>query len=167
MTAAPGEFVLTIGAGVPIVALVVSAFLGARVPWLGIALVPATLFHLALTYPTNSAFIRRPWALLAIYAPVLAWAYFTFFTGQIIEGMSSNAFGPSARVAPTYVYFAPVFFVWMFASVMLFARAWWQVRKTPRRWMLGIVLVRLVCGTVPAAVTELLWPLISARDTPL
>ena len=215
MTAAPGEFVLTLGAGVPVVALVVSAFLGAyvfglnprgaanrsvllvmlafalwdvgevvqrsfapgtspdtlfvwaRVTWLGIALVPATLYHLALTYPTNSAFVRRSWALFVIYAPVLAWAYFVFFTGRIIEGMSSNAFGPSARVAPTYVYFAPVFFVWMFTSVMLFVRAWWQVRKTPSRWMFGIVLVGLICGTVPAAVTELLWPFLSASDTRL
>src|SRR3972149_6448611 len=98
MTAAPGEFVLTIGEGVPIVALVVRGFLGAYVfgltprgaanrsvlfvmfafalwdvgevvqrafaagtspdslffwargTWLGLALVPAPPFPLALTY---------------------------------------------------------------------------------------------------------------------
>ena len=210
---ASAEFVLTLGAGLPIVALVVSAFLGvyvfglnprgaanrsvllvmlafvlwdlgeviqrsfaagtppetlflwARFTWVGIALVPATLFHLALTYPTKSSWIRRPWALAAIYAPALAWAYLITSTGLIINGMSSNAFGPSARVAPTYVYLAPVFFAWMFSSVMLFVRSWWQVRKTPSRWMLGVVLVGLLCGTVPAAITELLWPLLSASDT--
>ena len=216
MTAATSaEFVLSLGAGLPIVALVVSAFLGAyvfglnprgaanrsvllvmlsfalwdlgeviqrsfaagaspealffwaRFTWVAIALVPATLYHLALTYPTNSAWIRRPWALAAIYAPALAWGYLITSTGLIINGMSSNAFGPSARVAPTYAYFAPVFFVWMFSSVMLFVRSWWQVRKTPSRWMLGVVLVGLIFGTVPAAVTELLWPLLSASDTRL
>src|SRR5439155_1480312 len=78
---------------------------------------------------------------------------------------SSNAFGPSARVAPTYVYLAPVFFVWMFTSVMLFVRSWWKVRKTPSRWVFGVVLLGLIAGTVPAAVTELLWPILSSNDT--
>lgn len=207
------EFALNPGAGLPIIALVVSAFLGAyvfglnprgaanrsfllvmfafalwdvgeaiqrsfvagtatdmllpwaRLTWVGIALVPAALFHLALTYPTRSPWIRRPWMLAVVYAPAVAWAYLITATGFIISGMSSNAFGPSARVAPTYIFFAPVFFVWMFASVMLFIRSWWKVRKTPSRWMLGVVLVGLICGTVPAAVTELLWPILSATDT--
>ena len=206
-------FVLNLGAALPIVALLVSAFLGAyvfglnprssanrsvllvmiafafwdlgevvqrslavgvsqdafffwaRVTWVAIAFVPATLFHLALTYPTKAAWIQRRWAFAAIYIPALAWAYLISMTGLIINGMSSNAFGPSARVAPTYVYFAPLFFVWMFTSVMLFVRSWWQVRKTPSRWMFGVVLFGLIAGTVPAAVTELLWPLISSSDT--
>ena len=137
----------------------------ARFTWVGIALVPATLYHLALTYPTKSEWIRRPWALAAIYAPFVGWAYLISMTDLIINGMSSNAFGPSARVAPTYQYFAPVFFAWMFASVMLFVRSWWQVRKTPSRWMLGVVLLGLICGTFPAAITELLWPVLTANNT--
>ncbi|TLZ85751.1 MAG: hypothetical protein E6K05_00760, partial [Methanobacteriota archaeon] len=206
-------FVLNLGAVLPIIALFVSAFLGAyvfglnprgpanrsvllvmiafafwdlgevvqrslapgtssdvlffwaRVTWVAIAFVPATLYQLALTYPTKADWIRRPWALAAIYVPALAWASLISMTGLVINGMSSNAFGPSARVAPTYAYFAPVFFVWMFTSVMLFVRSWWQVRKTPSRWVFGVVLLGLIAGTVPAAVTELLWPILSSNDT--
>src|SRR5437867_4612813 len=74
----------------------------ARFTWVGIALVPATLYHLALTYPTKSEWIRRPWALVAIYAPFVFWAYLIVGTGLIIDGISSNAFGPSARVSTAY-----------------------------------------------------------------
>jgi uncharacterized protein DUF835/histidine kinase-like protein len=137
----------------------------ARFTWVGIVLVPATLYHLALTYPTKSDWLRRPGALAVLYAPALGWIYLVTATNLIIDGMSLNAFGPSAHVAPTYVYFAPIFFVWMFSSVALFFRAWWQIRKTPSRWMLGVVLAGLVAGTVPAAVTELMWPILSAADT--
>src|SRR5438445_4734215 len=206
-------FVLNLGALLPIIALFVSAFLGAyvfglnprgpanrsvllvmiafvvwdvgevvqrslapgtspdvlffwaRVTWVAIAFVPATLYQLALTYPTKARWIRRSWALAAIYVPGLAWASLISMTGLVINGMSSNAFGPSARVAPTYAYLAPVFFVWMFTSVMLFVRSWWQVRKTPSRWVFGVVLLGLIAGTVPAAVTELLWPILSSNDT--
>src|SRR5688572_6030931 len=207
------QFVFSAGAILPLVALLVSAFLGvfvvglnprgaanrsvllvmlafvlwdvgeviqrslapgtpadvlfpwARLTWAGIVLVPATLYHLALTYPAKSAFIRKPWALAAIYAPALGWMYLVTATNLIIDGMTSNGFGPSARSAPTYVYFAPVFFVWMFSSVTLFVRSWWQVRKTPSRWMLGVVLAGLIAGTIPAAITELLWPISIRSDT--
>src|SRR5947208_798307 len=206
-------FVLNLGAALPIVALFVSAFLGAyvfglnprgpanrsallvmiafvvwdvgevvqrslapgtspdvlffwaRVTWVAIAFVPASLYQLALTYPTKADWIRRSWAIAAIYVPALAWASLISMTGLVINGMSSNAFGPSARVAPTYAYLAPVFFVWMFTSVMLFVRSWWKVRKTPSRWVFGVVLLGLIAGTVPAAVTELLWPILSSNDT--
>ncbi len=142
-------------------------FFWARVTWVGIALVPSTLYHLALTYPTRTTRLRRPWLILAIYAPFVGWAYLITSTAWIINGMSANAFGPSARVAPTYAYFAPLFFVWMFSSVMLFVRSWWKIRKTPSRLMLGVVVLGLIAGTVPAAVTELLWPVITASDTRL
>src|SRR5437867_11338026 len=206
-------FVLNLGAALPIVALFVSAFLGAyvfglsprgpanrsvllvmiafvvwdvgevvqrslapgtspdvlffwaRVTWVAIAFVPATLYQLALTYPTKADWIRRSWAIAAIYVPALAWASLISMTGLVINGMSSNAFGPSSRVAPTYAYLAPVFFVWMFASVMLCVRSCWQVRQTPSRWVFGVVLLGLLAGTVPAAVTELLWPILSSNDT--
>src|SRR6266566_4975111 len=49
-------------------------FFWARVTWVAIAFVPATLYQLALTYPTKADWIRRPWALAAIYVPALAWA---------------------------------------------------------------------------------------------
>lgn len=209
------QFVFAIGALLPLVALLVSAFLGvfvlglnprgsanrsvlfvmlafvtwdageviqrsfapgtpseaiavwSRITWAGIVLVPATLYHLALSYPVKSAFLRRPWGLPAIYGPALAWVFLVTWTNWIIDGTTSNAFGPSARVAPTYAYFAPVFFAWMFASVMLFVRAWWRVRETPSRWMLGVVVLGLIAGTVPAAVTELLWPLLTRSETRL
>jgi len=137
----------------------------ARFTWIGIVLVPATLFHLTLTYPTKSDWIQKPWALVAIYAPFVGWAILITMTDLVIDGMSSNAFGPSARVAPTYAYLAPIFFAWMFASVMLFVGSWWKLRKTPDRWMQGVVVAGLIGGTVPAAVTELLWPLLSGSDT--
>src|SRR5207237_1301144 len=92
----------------------------ARFTWVAIALVPATLYHLALTYPTKSERIRRPWALAAIYAPFVFWAYLIVGTGLIIDGISSNAFGPSARVSSAYPSFAPVFGLWMFPAVALF-----------------------------------------------
>src|SRR5213596_3665002 len=214
MTAdAPVAFVFNLGAALPLVALLVSAFLGAyvfgvnprgsanrsvllvmlafvlwdlgeiverslavgtsadvllfwaRFTWVAIALVPATLYHLALTYPTKSERIRRPWALAAIYAPFVFWAYLIVGTGLIIDGVSSNAFGPSARVSSAYPYFAPVFGLWMFTGVALFVRSYWRVRKGPSQRMIGVVLGGLLLGTVPAAVTELLWPLLSASDT--
>src|SRR2546428_507181 len=109
--ASPAEFVLALGALLPLAALIVSSFLGAyvlglsprrsanrsaflvmvafiiwdlgeivqrsfapgtssdalffwaRVTWIGIVLVPATLYHLALTYPSRSPWFRGPWAL--------------------------------------------------------------------------------------------------------
>ncbi len=209
----PTDFVFSIGAVLPLVALVVSAFLGAyvfgmnprgpanrsvllvmfafvlwdlgevvqrssgpgtsdevllfwaRVTWVAIVLVPATLYHLALTYPAKSPRFRWPWTFAAIYAPFVGWAYLVAMTDLIINGVSSNTFGPSAQAAPTYGYFAPFFGVWMFSAVALFVRGYWQVRKTPSRRMLGIVLGGLILGTVPAAVTELAWPLLAPTDT--
>jgi hypothetical protein len=142
-------------------------FVWVRFTWTGIVLVPATLYHLALTYPTKSPWLQRPWALPAIYAPAVGWAYLITSTRLIIDGVSVNAFGPSARTAPDYAIFAPIFFIWMFSSVTLFFRSWWRVRKTPSRWMLGVVLAGLVAGTVPAAVTELLWPVLTTANTRL
>src|SRR5207247_10500562 len=97
--------------------------------------------------------------------PVLACAALMSMSGLVVNGTSSNAFGPCARAAPTYAYVAPAFFVWMFTSVMLVVRSWWQVRKTPSRWVFGVVLLGLIAGTVAAAVTELLWPILSSNDT--
>src|SRR5207244_11506071 len=97
-------------------------FCWARVTWVGIAFVPATLYQLALTYPTKADWIRRSWALAAIYVPALAWASLISMTGLVINGMSSNAFGPSARVAPTYAYLAPVIFVCVLPSLHFFVR---------------------------------------------
>jgi len=52
---------------------------------LAIALVPAALYHLALTYPS-----RRPWSprwfFAAVYAPFVAWAYLITMTNLIIDG---------------------------------------------------------------------------------
>src|SRR3989442_15653417 len=213
--ASPAEFVLALGALLPLAALIVSSFLGAyvlglsprrsanrsaflvmvafiiwdlgeivqrsfapgtssdalffwaRVTWIGIVLVPAPLYHLALTYPSRSPWFRGPWALAIIYAPFVFWAYLVTSTNLIISGMSANAFGPSARIAPTYAYFAPFFGVWMFSSVLVFVRSWWRVRKTPSRSMQSVVVLGLILGTVPAAVTELAWPVLTGTDTRL
>src|SRR5437870_1035660 len=137
--AMPAEFVLALGALLPLAALIVSSFLGAyvlglnprrsanrsaflvmvafiiwdlgeivqrsfapgtssdalffwaRVTWIGIVLVPATLYHLALTYPSRSPWFRGPWALAAIYAPFVFWAYLVTSTNLIISGMSAYA----------------------------------------------------------------------------
>src|SRR5436309_2413786 len=121
-------------------------FFWARVTWVGVVLVPATLYHLALTYPSRSAWFRGPWALAAVYAPFVFWAYLVTSTSLIISGMSANAFGPSARISSTYVYLAPFFGAWMFSSVLLFVRSWWRVRKTPSRSMQGVVVFGLLLG---------------------
>src|SRR5207245_10601143 len=84
-----------------------------------------------------------------------------------IAGMAANAFGPSAHISSTYAYFAPFFGAWMFSSVLLFVRSWWRVRKTPSRSMQSVVVLGLFLGTVPAAVTELAWPVLTATDTRL
>src|SRR2546427_473733 len=123
--------------------------------------------RVALTYPSRSPWFRGPWALAIIYAPFVFWAYLVTSTNLIISGMSANAFGPSARIAPTYAYFAPFFGVWMFSSVLVFVRSWWRVRKTPSRSMQSVVVLGLILGTVPAAVTELAWPVLTGTDTRL
>jgi len=85
-------------------------FFWARVTWVAIAFVPATLFHLALTYPRqkppgfNGGGLSRSFTSL----PSLG-TYLISMTGLIINGMSSNAFGPSARVAPTSCTSPPYF----------------------------------------------------------
>src|SRR6266704_3169510 len=149
MTAATSDvFTLTGGALLSLAALAVSGFLGAYV------------FGLNPRGPANRAVV-------IVMIAFVAWAYLVLGTNLIIVGPSSNWLGPSERVAPTYVYFAPLFFVWMFSSVMLFVRSWWRVRKTPSRRMIGIVLFGLILGTVPAAVTELFWPLLTESGTRL
>src|SRR3989441_10734337 len=130
----------------------------ARFTWVAIALVPATLYHLALTYPTKSDWIRRPWAVALVYAPFVAWAYLISMTGLIIDGVSSNAFGPSAHVAPTYPYFAPVFGLWMFFGVALFVRSYWRVRRESSRRPPGGGLVGGLLGAGAPAAAGLFLP---------
>src|SRR2546425_34424 len=142
-------------------------FFWARFTWVAIVLVPATLYQLAITYPAGSGRFRRPWLLAAIYAPFVGWAYLVAGTTWIIDGISTNPFGPDAHVAPTFGYFAIVFSAWMFSAVALFVRSYWQMRSTPSRRMLGIVLGGLLLGTLPAAVTEVAWPLLTQSPTRL
>src|SRR2546422_500929 len=142
-------------------------FFWARVTWVGVVLVPATLYHLALTYPSRSAWFRGPWALAAIYAPFVFWAYLVTSTNLLISGMSASGFRRRARISSTYVLLAPFFGAWMFSSVLLFVRSWWRVRKTPSRSMQGVVVFGLLLGTVPAAITELAWPVLMSTDTRL
>src|SRR3989475_8386918 len=125
----------------------------ARFTWVAIALVPATLYHLALTYPTKSDWIRRPWAVALVYAPFVAWAYLISMTGLIIDGVSSNAFGPSAHVAPTYPYFAPVFGLWMFFGVALFVRSYWRDPETASRRQRSRGPCRALVGPPPPALS--------------
>src|SRR5207249_9576841 len=69
-------------------------FFWARVTWVGVVLVPATLYHLALTYPSLSAWFRAPWTLAAAYAPCVFWAHLVTSTYCFISGMSSTAVDP-------------------------------------------------------------------------
>ncbi len=126
--------------------------------WLGICLVPAALTHLALVYPSASPWMRHRGALALVYGPYVAWAYIVLGTNWIFEGVTTNAFGPSADSAPTYIYLAIPFGIWLYLSVGLFLRAWWRVRRGRAGKMQGVVTVGLVLASIPAGVTEAFWP---------
>ncbi|HKZ99381.1 MAG TPA: DUF835 domain-containing protein [Thermoplasmata archaeon] len=135
--------------------------------WLGIALVPAALIHLAVAYPQPSRWLRGPWAHLAIYAPSAVWAYAILRTDLVIAGVSSNAFGPSARVAETYGFVAPIYAAWLYLGVGLFVLAWRKSRENGMSTMQAVVAAGLLLGAVPAGITEAFWPLLSGADTRL
>src|SRR3989449_5091247 len=63
-------------------------FFWAHVTCIGIGLVPATLYHLALTYPSRRACVSGPWALAAVYAPFLFCVYLVTSTNRLISAMS-------------------------------------------------------------------------------
>ena len=132
-----------------------------RSVWWGISLVPSAVMHLALAYPEASEALRRRWVLALVYAPWPAWIFFESATDVVIDGVSSNPFGPAASVSEAYVVPALLFAISLYASTALFVRAWWRVRPGRARRMLGIVAAGLVLGTVPAGVTDLFYPLLS------
>jgi len=135
--------------------------------WIGISILPSALIHLALTYPERHPAMRHPWLLAAVYAPVLGWAYLFFRTDDVIAGVSSNAFGPSARVGEPYLLFALLYSVGFYVGVALFVRAWWRVRKSALARTQAIVVAGLLLGTIPGGVTEIFWPVLTASDTRL
>lgn len=133
--------------------------------WIGIVVVPAALIHLALSYPEPARVLRAPYAVLAIYAPSVAWAYAIVRTDLILDGVSANAFGPSARVAPAYVVLAPLYAIWLYAGVALFVRAWGRSRRAGAGREQGIVASGLLLASIPSGVTEIFWPLLTPNDT--
>lgn len=143
------------------------AYVWIQFVWLGIALVPAALMHLALTYPEERPLLRHRAAPFLVYAPVLGWAYLIFATGVLIGGVSANALGPSARIGSDYLPLALLYAAWFYVAVGLFVASWWRVRRTALRRVQGIVVAGLLLGTVPAGVTEIFWPFLSGGDTEL
>jgi len=134
--------------------------------WLGISLVPAALLHVTLAYPEPSPWARKPWLLGLVYLPFFAWAYLVVGTSYVITGVSANPFGPSALVAPTYSYAAGAYGIWLYLGVAYFVRGWWRAHGAARK-MQGLVAAGLILGTLPAGVTEILWPVLTTYDTPL
>lgn len=137
------------------------------VVWTGIVLVPAALIHLALAYPRPSRWLRGPWALFAIYAPFVAWAYAIVRTDLVIDGVSSNPFGPSGRVSAAYASTVPIYAAWLYAGVGLLLLSWWRSRGVGASRTQGVVAAGLLIGAVPAGITEAFWPLLTAADTRL
>jgi hypothetical protein len=135
--------------------------------WLGISLIPAGLLHMAVTYPEARPRFRRRLAIIALYTPFIGWAYLILRTDVVIAGVSSNYFGPSALVGPTYFYSALVYSAWFYAGVGSFVRQWWRVRKRVFRRMQGIVVIGLLVGTIPGGITEIFWPFLSGGNTQL
>ena len=135
--------------------------------WVGISLVPAALIHIALTYPEETRWLRRPAAFVLVYAPVVAWAYLIFRTDWLIAGVSPSSLGPGARVGSHYLVLAPLYAAWFYVSVALFVGGWWRVRKGRMRRMQGVVVAGLLVGTIPAGITEIFWPLLLGGDTPM
>jgi len=129
--------------------------------WMGIVLVPPALIHLASAYPEPHAWLRRRWALLAIYAPVAAWAVVLVGTDLAIDGVAWNAFGPVARSPPTAIVTAPLYGLWLYTGVALFVRSWRRSRRGTSGRMQSVVVAGLLLGVLPAGVTEVLWPILS------
>ena len=135
--------------------------------WVGISLVPAALIHIALTYPEETHWLKRPAAYVLVYAPAVAWAYLIFRTDWLIAGVSPSSLGPGARVGSEYLVLAVLYAAWFYVSVALFVGGWWRVRKGRMRRMQGVVVAGLLLGTIPAGITEIFWPLLLGGDTPM
>lgn len=135
--------------------------------WIGISLVPAVLIHIALTYPEETRWLRRPAAFALVYGPVVGWAYLIFGTNLLIAGVSDGPLGPGARVGSDYLLLSLLYGAWFYVAVALFVGGWWRVRKGHMRRMQGIVVVGLLLGTIPAGITEIFWPFLQGGDTPM
>lgn len=135
--------------------------------WIGISLVPAALVHIALTYPEETRWLRRPAAFGLVYGPVVGWAYLIFGTNLLIAGVSDSPLGPGARVGSDYLLLSLLYGAWFYVAVALFVGGWWRVRKGHMRRMQGIVVAGLLLGTIPAGITEIFWPFLHGGDTPM
>ena len=135
--------------------------------WLGISAVPAALLNVAFTYPEPRPWLRLPWARVLLYAPVLGWALVLFLSNGLVQGVAENPFGPSARVGTAYAPLALVYALWLAIGVGVFVATYLRLRRSEWRVMQGVVAAGLIIGTVPAAVTEIFWPLLTASETRL
>jgi hypothetical protein len=139
----------------------------AQVVWLGITLIPAALFHLGLSYPEASPWVRRPWALPLIYAPFVGWAYLILRTDLVIRGVSTNLLGPSAEVGTLYPLLAVLYSAWFYGGQLVFVRAWLHARHTELGRMQGTVVAGLLIASFLGAATEIFWPVLTPADTRL
>lgn len=139
----------------------------AQVVWLSITFIPATLFHLGLSYPATSPWLRRPWALPALYLPTLGWAYLILGTDLVISGASTGPLGPTARVGTAYSLLAVIYSLWFYGGQVTFVRAWIRARHTELGRMQGTVVVGLLLASFLAGATEILWPILARTDTRL
>jgi len=136
-----------------------------RLTWVGISLVPAALMHLALTYPEPALGSRTRGVLALAYVPFLLWSAAVLATDGVIDGVSRNAFGPGAHVAPTYPIAAALYGAWLYSSVVLFVASWWRLRRRKAGYMPGVVALGLILGSLPAGITETFWPLLASTET--
>ncbi len=135
--------------------------------WIGIAATPAALLHVALTYPEARPWLRLPWSIPLLYTPVLGWALVIILTDSLISGVTSNALGPSALIGPEYPVLVVVYGAWLAAGVFLFLRALWHLRRSEWWARQAVVAIGLLATVIPAAVTDMFWPVFSPDRTPL
>jgi uncharacterized protein DUF835/histidine kinase-like protein len=135
--------------------------------WIGIAATPAALLHVALTYPQARPWLRLPWSLPLLYAPVLGWGLVIVFSDSLVSGLTMNAFGPSGLVGPGYPVLVVVYALWLAAGVFLFLRALWRLRRSEWWVRQAVVAIGLLATVIPAAITDMFWPIVSAGRTPL
>jgi len=139
----------------------------AQAVWLSITIIPATLFHLGLSYPEASPWLRRPWALPLLYAPFAGWAFLILRTDLVIAGMSTSLLGPSAQVGRAYPTLAVLYALWFYGGQVTFVRAWLRSRHTELGRMQGTVLAGLLLASFLGGATEIFWPIIAPAETRL
>jgi hypothetical protein len=134
--------------------------------WMGISAVPAALMWLGLVYPEPRPWFRRAYIPL-LYMPLLGWAYLIFGTQHLIAAPGEGFLGPDALVGDSYTLLATLYAVWLYLAVAVFIEDWWRVRGSSQGRVQRFVILGLLIGSIPAGITEILWPLINGFTTRL